>query len=263
MLRYACSMVDINAKELVVFDLDGTLAESKQAMDGEMADLLQQLLARRRVAVIGGGSYAQFEKQFTNAFPNIVAVSDRVFLFPTCSTQFYRYDNGWREVYAEVLSEEEKATIITTLQNTLRELNYPQPATLYGEQIEDRRTQISFSPLGQEAPVSEKAAWKEQYDALRLQVLDALAKALPAFEVRAGGMTTIDITRAGIDKAYGIRQIEKLLNIPITAMVFVGDALFEGGNDYPAKQAGVDCIQTDGPEHTKLIIREWLSALAS
>ena len=34
-------------------------------------------------------------------------------------------------------------------------------------------------------------------------------------------------------------------------MIFIGDALLPGGNDYPAKEAGVASIQVKGPQETK------------
>ena len=47
-------------KKLIVFDLDGTLAESKSSVDSEMSALLYDLLAVVKVAVISGGDWPQF-----------------------------------------------------------------------------------------------------------------------------------------------------------------------------------------------------------
>jgi len=77
--------------------------------------------------------------------------------------------------------------------------------------------------------------------------------------VHAAGFTTIDITRRGIDKAYGIRQIEKYLHIPIGTMLFIGDALYRGGNDAPAKKTGVQTIAVSGPKDTIAIIKKILN----
>ena len=79
-------------------------------------------------------------------------------------------------------------------------------------------------------------------------VLDTL---IPEFCVRLGGTMSIDVTRPGIDKAYGIRKLCDTLGVAIGEMLFVGDALFPGGNDYPAKDAGVVSIQVLDPEETK------------
>jgi hypothetical protein len=83
-----------------------------------------------------------------------------------------------------------------------------------------------------------------------------LQKRLPALEVHSAGFTSIDVTKKGIDKAYGIRKIEKILRIPVKNMVFIGDALYPGGNDYAAKKTGIQCLAVKGPEDTKKIIRE-------
>jgi hypothetical protein len=44
-------------KSLIIFDLDGTLAESKSSLDGEMAALLGRLLEVVKVAIISGGAW--------------------------------------------------------------------------------------------------------------------------------------------------------------------------------------------------------------
>lgn len=88
-----------------------------------------------------------------------------------------------------------------------------------------------------------------------------LDQSIPEFSVRLGGATSVDVTKAGIDKAYGIRKLRDLLGVPIPEMLFIGDALFPGGNDYPAKQAGVAAIQVRDPEETKRVIETLLACL--
>jgi phosphomannomutase len=56
-------------KGLIIFDLDGTLAESKLPLDAEMAALLARLLEVVKVAVISGGAWAQYEKQVLSHLP--------------------------------------------------------------------------------------------------------------------------------------------------------------------------------------------------
>ena len=50
-------------KQLIVFDLDGTLAESKSSLDPEMSSLIHDLLGIVKVAVISGGAWKQFKDQ--------------------------------------------------------------------------------------------------------------------------------------------------------------------------------------------------------
>ncbi|MBO9731041.1 MAG: HAD-IIB family hydrolase [Chitinophaga sp.] len=238
-------------KKLVVFDLDGTLAPSKSAIDDEMSALLYSLLQVARVAIISGGAWPQFEKQVLAHLP----IGDRLqqlSVLPTCGTQFYEYDNEWRLLYAENFTAAEKEKIVTALSNVVVELGY-KPQQLWGEQIEDRGSQITFSALGQQAPLAEKQKWDPDF-AKRQKMKALLAQLIPEFSVNLGGTTSVDITKPGIDKAYGIHKLKDILHIAIAEMLFAGDAIFPGGNDYPAQEAGVDCIRVRDPEETKRVI---------
>lgn len=243
-------------KKLVVFDLDKTLSESKQPMDDEMAELLCRLLERMQVAVISGGSFKQFQKQFV---PKLTSGKlERLFLFPTCGSAFYRYgNNGWENVYTETLSVEEKAIVFKAFDAMFTEVGFKIPETLYGDLIEDRETQITFSAHGSVAPLHIKSVWDPDRKK-RLAMIAVLEKMIPEFEIRTGGTTSIDVTRKGIDKAYGIMQMEKHLGVLREEMAFVGDDLGPGGNDYPVIATGVSIVEVTDPEHTKRIIRSMI-----
>ena len=209
-----------------------------------MARALTALLAQKKVAVIGGGSYEQFTNQFIRRLHCPPALLKSLFIFPTTSMAFYRYHGGWKKVYRKVLKESEKKKILRAFDEVYDMVGYVPPKKIWGEVIEDRDTQMSFSPLGQKIVdelgskkgIALKEQWRKENNPLRLKMVKLLGKKLKGFEVRAGGITTIDITRKGIDKAYGVRQIEKVLKIPIKNMVFIGDALYPGGNDAAAKK---------------------------
>ena len=79
--------------------------------------------------------------------------------------------------------------------------------------------------------------------------------------MRLGGTTSIDITKSGIDKAYGIRKLRDILAIPVGEMLYVGDALFPGGNDYPAEEAGALSIQVRDVHETKRVIETIIARL--
>ena len=74
-------------------------------------------------------------------------------------------------------------------------------------------------------------------------------------EVKLAGLTSIDVTRKGIDKGYGIKQIEKYLNTPIQNMLFVGDDFTHEGNDEPTLKTGVLCFEVKEPDDTKKLIK--------
>lgn len=246
-------------KKLVVFDLDGTLAESKSPLDVEMSKLLGGLLSIAKVAVISGGGWPQFEKQVLSHLPQNSGL-ENLSLLPTCGTKFYRYDCNWREIYAENFTAQEKEQIVRSLQEAVRMAGF-QSDKSWGEAIEDRGSQITFSALGQQAPLAEKNKWDPDFSK-RKQIKVLLDAMLPAFSVRLGGTTSIDVTRLGIDKAYGIRKLRDILGVSLSEMIFIGDALFPGGNDYPALQAGVVSIAVRGPGETKLVIETILACLS-
>jgi len=257
-------MKNIHDKKLIVFDLDGTLAASKAPIDKEMDRLFTQLLAAKKVAVIGGGKYDLFKLQLISALTAPKSLLKNLFLFPTTSTAFYRYDGGWKNIYRHTLSKEERTTIKEAFKEVLKQSGYVPPKKTYGKVLEDRGTQITFSALGQDIVavlgkkegVRLKEKWKNENTPMKLKMAKMLAKRLSGLEVHAAGFTSIDVTHKGIDKAYGLHQIEKYLHIPIKDMVFIGDALFPGGNDYAVKKTGVQAIPVNDPEETKEIIRK-------
>lgn len=251
---------DIKKVKLVIFDLDGTLTESKTQMDSKMASLLGRLLSKRLVAVISGGGFDRFKEQFLRQVNYSPEQFSRLLLFPTSATRFYRYDDGWKEVYADILTLAERQKIKTAFNHAFKDIGYRHPSKLYGEVVEDRGTQITFSALGQKAPLALKKQWRAAQDRRR-EIVETLKKYLPEFQIQIPGFTSIDVTKKGINKAYGVHQMEKLLGITVADMIFVGDALDEGGNDYPVKETGVDSIAVSGPEETKRIIESWLKTI--
>ncbi len=239
-------------KKLIVFDLDGTLAESKSSLDTGMAGLLQDLLGIVKVAVISGGDWPQFEKQLLSNLPTDERLAN-LSLLPTCGTKFFQYKGNWKKIYSEDFTADEKNKIISSFQKALKADNFKVEKT-WGEVIEDRGSQITFSALGQQAPLEEKEKWDGDFTK-RKKIKAILDTLIPEFSVRMGGATSIDVTKPGIDKGYGIRKLRDVLGISIEEMVFIGDALFEGGNDYPAKEAGVVSIPVRGPNETKLVVQ--------
>lgn len=245
-------------KKLIVFDLDGTLAESKSALDAEMSMLLAALLAIVKVAIISGGNWPQFEKQILAILPHDELLQN-LSLLPTCGTKFYQYKSSWDLLYSEDFTAQEKSKIIHSLQQVSDNSGF-QAAKVWGKVIEDRGSQITFSALGQQAPIEEKKKWDADF-AKRKKMQAKLNQLIPEFSVRLGGTTSIDVTKPGIDKAYGIRKLRDTLGIAIDEMIFVGDALFPGGNDYPAKEAGVLSIQVRDPNETKRVIEAIIACL--
>lgn len=245
-------------KKLIVFDLDGTLAESKSSLDAEMSGLLHDLLGIVKVAVISGGDWPQFEKQLLATLPQDERLM-QFSLLPTCGTKFYQYKGDWKKLYSEDFTADEKEKIIGAFHKALDQAGY-KAEKVWGEVIEDRGSQITFSALGQQAPLEAKTKWDPDF-AKRKKITAILNTLIPEFSVRMGGATSVDVTKPGIDKAYGIGKLRDVLGITLDEMIFLGDAIFPGGNDYPAKEAGVVSLRVRDPQDTKLAVEAIIACL--
>jgi len=239
-------------KQLVAFDLDGTLAESKQPLEPEMGEALADLMAVAQVAVISGGDWPQFDKQVASRLP---ARADRsqLWLMPTTGTKLYTYAAGaWTPVYAELFEAGQRREILAAFDAALIATGFV-PEQVWGERIEDRGSQITFSALGQQAPIHAKEVWDPDFAKRRIIQSD-LRQRLPGLSINMGGATSIDITREGVDKGYGLKKLRDASGIPLDAMMFVGDAIFPGGNDYPAKLLGLDTVRVRDPQETLAVV---------
>jgi HAD superfamily hydrolase (TIGR01484 family) len=239
-------------KKLIAFDLDGTLALSKQPLDDEMADLLAKLTNVAMVNIISGGDWPQFEKQVVSRMPGYANLGNFI-IQPTTGTKLYRYQDGdWRQIYAEIFSPEESQQIRTALKTAVEQAGYAHEQ-VWGEQIEDRGSQVTFSALGQQAPLEAKDKWDPDHEK-RKKLQAILQGMLPDLSINMGGSTSIDITREGVDKGYGLRKLAEESGFALSDMLFIGDAIFPGGNDYPAHEAGVDCVRVRDPQETISVV---------
>ena len=239
-------------RKVIAFDLDDTLAVSKSPISERMAELLKKLLEKYEVCIISGGKYELFQNQVIakmNAPANLLS---RMHLMPTTGTRYYRFSeaaNEWELQYAEDLTEDEKARTHEALEVSAKEMGL-WPENPHGEAIEDRGSQVTFSALGQLAPLEEKYKWSEDHLADKPVLRDKVAALIPDLEVRFAGTTSVDVTRKGIDKAYGMQKLMDANGFEKTDILFFGDKLQEGGNDYAVKTFGIDCIEVRGWEDT-------------
>jgi HAD superfamily hydrolase (TIGR01484 family) len=244
---------------IIVFDLDDTLTESKQPLTSRMADLLAKLLDERKVAVISGASLPQLITQVVAKLP-LHANLTNLYLLPTTGAALFTHrEDAWKEVYTEKLTEGEMRTIATVIRNAGQEtglIDFTEQS--WGERIEFRSAQVTVSGLGQHAPIEAKRVWDPDHTKrFKLQAL--IAPKLPEFSVKIAGATSIDITKKGIDKAYGVRRLSEVVRVPISSMLYIGDALFQGGNDEVVKGTGILTKEVSGPTDTEKIIEDILT----
>lgn len=245
---------------LVAFDLDNTLARSKQPMDSAMASLFSRLTSSIDVAVVTGGSYELVVSQVLGVLTD-EAHRDRLQVLPTCGASRYQWKDGrWSLARSHDLDVSERDRAMAALETHARDMGlWPQHP--WGEVIEDRGTQITFSALGQHAPEQAKRAFDP--GCARLKVLaEAVQRDLPDLMVRPGGFTSVDVCRRGVDKAYAMRELAALQGIRLDEILFVGDRMEPGGNDYPAVEAGALGVRVSGPEDTRTLISALIERLS-
>jgi len=244
--------------KLILFDLDGTLAESKQPLTGEMATLVARLLTVTRVAIVSGGALPQFLKQVVEYLPNDANFAN-LYLLPTSGAALYEFSNGgWNKIYEERLSEKEAEIIGEAMLAAAEEtgvIDFSEP--VWKHRIEYRGGQVTMSALGQEAPLAEKKSWDPDHTK-RHALQAAIAARLPEFSVGMGGATTIDVTKRGIDKAYGIRQLCKRIGIDESEAIYVGDELAAGGNDETVFKTEAEVRSVKDPAETAAFIKKLL-----
>lgn len=245
-------------KKMIAFDLDGTLAPSKSTLPERMATLMNQLLENHMVCIISGGKYELFQRQVLTQITTDAALLKNLHLMPTSGTRYYSYDdaNGdWKLNYAEDFTPEQKERIIKALDEALDESGHRVEKT-YGPTIEDRDSQITLSPLGQEVVSmlgDEGLELKESWDPdmkLRMEIAAIAQNKLADFNVKVAGLTSIDVTIPGVDKAYGMKKLIEAVGITKEDILFYGDKIIEGGNDYAVYQMGIDCVSVRHWEDT-------------
>jgi HAD superfamily hydrolase (TIGR01484 family) len=264
-------------KWMIAFDLDGTLAESKCDPSAKMYSLLLKLLEKGyHVAIISGCSEKQMFTQvtaplFTHAA--FMAIDpeklEKLWLLP-CSGSMVMEVDGFTGLpntrYQETLTLREKAVVWNifwhVMDSSFTELIGHERVTEWGEIGEDRGSQVTFSMLGQEAPLKEKKKWSKKYGEERYRIAQEMMDR-PGWpnelEARVGGTTSIDITRKNRDKAFGISKLLEFAEIfRKEDILFIGDKLQLGGNDYPVFMAGIDCIEVSSPKETEKIIKDIL-----
>lgn len=240
----------------IVFDLDGTLSESREPIDDEMAHLLVKLLSKHNVAIISGSSWKQFHKQVVIKLKDSSELNN-LYLLPTSGGSMYQIwgKYGWVATYQEKLNRRDVARITKAFEEAIKESAWEQPDKLWGKQLENRESHITFSALGQNAPVEAK----EKFDpdsSKRKVLVEALQKKLASYEVRIGGTTSIDVSLRGINKKYGIDELMKRLHVSKDDVIYVYNSL--KNNEYVAAEMGLDNVQVRDHEETKAWIRSVL-----
>ena len=237
---------------LIVFDVDGVLCESKTPIDPEMGNLLGRLSKKDRVVFITGGTFNQVKEQVID---NIKHLKDDVLVMSLSGAELWNcYGGTWNNTIQNELTDDERGKILASI---IHVFDLHKPFMKWGQIVEDRGSQITISLLGQDAPWFIKKYYDPEMEMRRAFVEELKDRLGDSFEIRMGGSTSIDISKKGLDKGTSLSNLITMLNIPKTDVVYVGDKLMEGGNDYPVKRDGFHCVAVKTVSDTKEFIKNY------
>jgi len=236
--------------ELIIFDLDGTLTESKQSLSGEMTQAIKSIIHRFNVAIISGASDNQFRTQVFSPLSRAKALQ-RLHILPACGTRYFVWTGGqsdWEPIYAYDLGSRDKQEIKEVLLAGIAQLGLDEPR-IWGPLFEDCISQISFSGLGQQAPLQWKKSWDPD-GRKRHTLCQYLRPRLPAFEVHSAGYTSVEVTLAGMDKSFGASKLLEILAVEVARTLYVADGFNIDGSDVPVARLGVTSVWVRSLEET-------------
>jgi len=236
-----------------LFDVDDTLAESFQPPRLSTLEKLRALLERVPIALVSAAGFKRIERDFLFPLRHSEHLRD-LYILPNSSAQAYTWANGWNEEYSLGIPQEERMRI----EELLRAAD-PEPDAR--ARVIDRGVQVAYVGVGIDASLEEKRAWDPTQEKRR-RMKAFLEKHLRGYEILIGGMTTIDVTMEGVNKAYGVRWLAERLLLSPADMLYVGDALYEGGNDAAVIPTGIRTRAVSGPDETARVMDDLLASCA-
>jgi phosphomannomutase len=209
----------------IFFDLDGTLTRSRTLMAVQHQPLFKRLCESRDVVVVTGGQISQIRKQVPESFDGMY--------YALSQSGNYAVGKDGTILWSEKFSPQQEAAIHAFIRTVHDEEKLQ--VTDENDLVEDRGSQISYSLIGHHEDVSKKEAF-DPGAKKRLAIIKKHSKEVQNLrqigaDVRPGGTTTFDFTIAGKHKGFNIARLIQHEGWQKDECVYVGDALFAGGND--------------------------------
>lgn len=203
-----------------IFDVDGTLTPSRGRIDEKFERFFFDFCTNNDVYFVTGSDKPKTVEQ--------VGIK----IYNQCKRV---YQCNGNDVY-------EGSTNIKTTDWQLPDLartfliscEYESPFALRtGNHIEERPGMVNFSVVGRNANLEERARYVayDTFENERKNIATAFNIMFPDLEAKVGGETGIDISPKGADKSQIVKDFNKK-----DKLYFFGDAMHEGGNDYPLKK---------------------------
>ena len=256
------SYMNKEKKNIVLFDMDGTLTEPRRSIEAPMVECLKQLSKHAEIGVVTGSDYNYVMQQMKVLFETAYPIAREIHWLPCNGTKYYRLDSGaWEQLHGidmrVHLGEAKFAELMKLIieqQCHISDFRIP----LTGHFINYRGSMINWSPIGRNAgPKDRKEFIKSDLShgqtTLRHQYLTRMKlKVDPKkIKVKLGGDTSFDIYPVGWDKTYCLKFFEDYNKF------FIGDRCYPDGNDYELfRMLSPAAWETSSPSLTERLIKD-------
>lgn len=228
-------------KRHLFFDLDKTVAPARQPILEDMFSLLNAL--PHEIIIVSGQEVSKIGWQ-TNELPTIRLGQNGNHAVAVDGTELWNVplDDTHR---AEIL-----AHIHALMEIIDHDINHD------WKPIEDRGSQITFSPVGNTAPVDVKMSYDPDR-AKREALLEKIPFLSDELTVKIGGSTSVDYIHKDRHKGANVQKLIDLKGWDKDACIYFGDGLFPGGND-EAVIGVIDTVPVDDHLHTYTLLQKHL-----
>jgi len=211
-------------KKHFFFDMDGTLTRSRSMISDTLVTGLRELLLNGRdVVVVSGATKDQMVKQLGKIMKEVFVMAQNGNHAEIASGEVL-----WRNE----LSATQKNDVLKLVHKMIEHADIE--IKNHKDLVEDRICQISYSLIGHNAPLEEKEASDPDKE-IRKSLFNHFPSEIAhlkklGVQARIGGTTCVDFTT--FNKGENVKKFIEQMGWRSDECIYVGDALFEGGNDY-------------------------------
>lgn len=235
--------------QIFIFDIDGTLTPARQAMTDEMIEVFRKFCQTERVVLATGSDMEKVKEQVPE---DILALVENIF---TCSGNVL-YTGG--EEWGELVYKRDFEPAPDLLEFLGRCIEFSSCPVKTGRHLEHRPGMLNFSTIGRnctQAQREEYYHWDSETGE-RKAIQEKLGHMYPALDCAIGGQISVDIYPRGMDKSQAYNYLKS--REPKTPIVFLGDRLRPGGNDYPFFRAMSKSHSSCRPLDICVPVHDWL-----
>lgn len=241
-------MTNFAEKEIFIFDVDGTVADSYRPVQPKNAEIICNLLKSGKIIVFATGRAREsLEEKVLALLPCGSLYMSQIYMLPAGGAAMYSWEGGmWQEAYTNRIDAKYEHKIIELYKKTVEHVD----PNIKGEGcfIENKDyLMLSCAAVGYGSTKAERLAWDPNHEK-RMQIIGKINEEFPHLDVSIGGSATIDITKKGVNKADGLNRLFDILKLDKKDALFIGDGVFPGGNDYCILETGIDILKVESPK---------------